>query len=341
MYMLNGKKVVMFNHWFSAIYNTIKSFKESDISDELFIVGSSKNEKAVYKNIVDRFYLEPDDSINDKDYVDWLLDVCRQEKVDILFVKRRMAAVAKSIEMFNRENIKVVCDSYNNIKTLQDKSIVYAKVINTKMVPDYAVTDSYDMLEKLLPRYISKYDKAVVKKACDEGGTSVHIVTLGESNNTFRSYEGIKQMGIENILNSYGLKGNMGDLPKVMIMEYLTDEVSIDCYLRENGDDISIARFKGKGRVQEITRSYYLEEEAIKIGKKLGLKCPYNVQFRKSERGYKVIDVNPRMSGGIYLASMSGINIPLVCLYDILGKKCKPLKFRAVDVSHVETAVLV
>ena len=64
------------------------------------------------------------------------------------------------------------------------------------------------------------------------------------------------------------------------------------------------------------------------IGCELGLNTPYNVQFRfeHNEDGIKtygklrILEVNTRMSGGLYYEISEGLNIASVCLKDFLNK---------------------
>ena len=339
--MKNNKTVVMFNHWFSAIYNTIKSIKESERGEQIMLVGSSKNKNTVYKSIVDKFYTEPEDDISDSEYVTWLLNTCIKECVDVLFIKRGMAAVAKSIHLFHAKGIKVICDRYNNIMLLDNKEDTYRSVIDSGYTPAYTVVDNYKDFKESIIEYISLYGRAVVKNICDEGSRSVRIVYCGASSDTYKNGFTGMNMSVEDMLTSYKLEELRGKAPKVMIMEYLTDEVSVDCYIHGD-DEYALCRFKDSKRIQRIEHRDTLESVALTIGKSLNLKYPYNVQFRKdSNNCYRVLEVNTRMSGGIHMASLSGVNIPLICLYDAMGWSYEKPEFKEVTVTQVETPLIV
>lgn len=339
--MVNGKKVVYFNHWFSAIYNTIRAIKDSPIGDTVSVIGSSKNENVVYKNIVDKFRVEPDDTVSELEYVNWLLEVGKEEKVDVFFVKRGMKSVAYHKKQFEEIGVQVICDDYNALETLEDKEKTYRRVVEPFYTPDYTSVEDYVDFERVLTKYIYKYGKAVVKKACDEGGQSVRVVSMGASSDTYKNgFTGLN-ISIEDMLTSYKLEGerNNGAYPKVIVMQYLTDEVSVDCYRGTSGQ-FALPRYKNSKRIQEMKRDNSLEKRALEIGKILKLKCPYNVQFRKDKNGhYKVIDINARMSGGIHIASQCGINIPIICLCDALRKDCEVPEFKEVKVVQIETAI--
>ena len=55
---------------------------------------------------------------------------------------------------------------------------------------------------------------------------------------------------------------------------------------------------------------------------KVGLKCPYNIQFKYLDGIPYFLEVNTRMSGGIQMACYaSGVNIPQLALKKISGEE--------------------
>jgi carbamoylphosphate synthase large subunit len=92
------------------------------------------------------------------------------------------------------------------------------------------------------------------------------------------------------------------------------------------------------------------------IGDVLGLKFPYNVQFRIVKgKNYdnignlRLLEINPRMSGGLYYEVLCGMNIAEICMLDNMefenkGTQCdysKFINFKDCYVTHVEKAIKV
>ena len=58
----------------------------------------------------------------------------------------------------------------------------------------------------------------------------------------------------------------------------------------------------------------------IDFQKKIGLECPYNIQFKYLNGIPYFLEVNTRMSGGIHMACAgSGVNIPNIAVKKLLG----------------------
>jgi predicted ATP-grasp superfamily ATP-dependent carboligase len=108
----------------------------------------------------------------------------------------------------------------------------------------------------------------------------------------------------------------------IMIMPFLPDEeVSVDCLDTEKGL-IALPRIKGNNKY-ELLR---FDEDIISICRdfqnKVGLKCPYNIQFKYLDGIPYFLEVNTRMSGGIQMACYaSGVNIPQLALKKISGEE--------------------
>jgi hypothetical protein len=135
-------------------------------------------------------------------------------------------------------------------------------------------------------------------------------------------------------------------------MELLdSPEISVDCYKSKQGF-IAICREKIKDtRVQRI----YYNEEISKICEKIGdifnFRFPFNVQFRVAHNeisnkieNLRLLEINPRMSGGTYYSTLFDMNICNVCLCDVLNKVdeydiSKFVKFEDKRVTHVERAI--
>lgn len=85
---------------------------------------------------------------------------------------------------------------------------------------------------------------------------------------------------------------------------------------------IALPRIKGNNKY-ELLR---FDEDIISICRdfqnKVGLKCPYNIQFKYLDGIPYFLEVNTRMSGGIQMACYaSGVNIPQLALKKISGEE--------------------
>ncbi|MBR6924030.1 MAG: hypothetical protein IKH50_05785, partial [Oscillospiraceae bacterium] len=104
--MLNGKRIIWFNHWFTQAYNFIELIKQDPRN---YVIASAKKVPFAFGASADERYPEPT-GISGEDYVEWCLDFCRKHSVDVFFAKRFRADIEKHLDRFVKEGIHVVAD---------------------------------------------------------------------------------------------------------------------------------------------------------------------------------------------------------------------------------------
>ena len=105
-------------------------------------------------------------------------------------------------------------------------------------------------------------------------------------------------------------------------MEYLEGfEYSIDC-LGLNGELFAaIPRKKIDSRVRALQDFPKFVELARKTEEKYKLPYIFNIQIKYSQGIPKLLEINPRMSGGLDASCLSGINFPYLAVKLLLGEK--------------------
>jgi predicted ATP-grasp superfamily ATP-dependent carboligase len=116
------------------------------------------------------------------------------------------------------------------------------------------------------------------------------------------------------------LKGALGilDVPsdrfrKLLVMEYLPGpEYSLDCLARKG--DLLAVTIRQKpllpGRPERLVFNPALEGVARVLASRFGLDSVSNIQLRDSENGHRLLEINPRMAGGLYFSCLGGLNYP-------------------------------
>ncbi|WP_242848082.1 hypothetical protein [Ruminococcus sp. HUN007] len=72
--MLNGKRIIWFNHWFTQAYNFIELLKQDQRN---YVIASAKKVPFAFGAAADERYSEPT-GINGDDYAEWCLDFCKK-----------------------------------------------------------------------------------------------------------------------------------------------------------------------------------------------------------------------------------------------------------------------
>lgn len=361
------KKVVYFNQWFSSITEVIADLKQK-YGNKIEFIASSKNKNHAYKTVVDRFIVEDwveipgDEKKSMENYFNFISNICTTYGVDIFFVKKYAEFLSTKRFELSMLGVFSVIEPNETLSKFDSKVDVYNTLSNVEdvkgYIPEYFKIGStgYMTTDDAI-RFFNKYKAGEIdKKWClkrdkDEGGASFRSI-----NNKPFTYRSLDRFRVNECSTSEVIDLLVDDkenAKKLIFMELLdSPEISIDCYNSKKGF-VALCRSKGKDRVQKIFFNKELYDVCYKIWETYKFQFPFNVQFRvekgknvDDENALKLLEINPRMSGGTYYGVLFDMNIAELVLCDLLN--CNELydinkfiEFNDKLVTHVEHAVKV
>lgn len=343
---MNSKaKTIWFSGWFSALAITLKSVKNA-FGNNVNIIVSHKNKLCAYKSIGDKFILE-DDNISAEEYIDWALNICRENNVALFIPKRFMVEVAHNAFRFEAIGTRVLTEDYGIMHRIQSKSGVYQELsqIGYKNIPYYKVVNSRSDFVEGDNDIFDMGGKSCIKYDHDEGANSFRI--LEHCDPTIESLNSMlmNTMQYSDAESMISKAASEGKLKTLIMMEVLNGpEVSVDCYNSKQFGFIAIPRFKMGNRIKEIRLNNSIIENAQELQKVYGFKSIWNVQYRWDGSGnLMLLEINTRMSGGIHLSSMCGFSIPIQWIAECLGIDSKQniKDMRDCIVTQYETPIII
>lgn len=341
--------VIYFNQWFSSIANVIEDIKKDK---NIRVIASSKNANHAYKYSADKFIVE-DWEERGIPYINWVLDICIKNEVNIFFVKKHMLLVSMHRDLFKYNNIELICEDYNTLLEFESKANIYENIKKNNnlswLVPDYYKGCS----KKQAAEFVEADKKLCLKLDNDEGGASFRKIenTRNVSFNSLKSFRVNTITLDETIKMIEGL--SLDELKQILFMDLLdSPEISVDCYNSTKGF-IAICREKLSGtRVQRIYNDDKIYDLCKQLYEQFNLKYPFNVQFRikngadKNDiNNLRLLEINTRISGGIYYETLLKLNIAKVVYYDIMGEQYKYSiddysNFKETNITHVEKGII-
>jgi len=329
---------IWFNHWFSTAYYLIEFMKKDSIEDLTFI-GTNRNSNAVYFLKTDENYTEPQGKTAEE-YVNNCVKFCREKKIDVFVPRNYLTDVVKYQEKFEAEGVKLFANKNKELMEIVDDKIKTYDFFVSNGIDCIPVVRTAHNIDEFIDFYNElKSDdiRLCYKLVIDEGARSFRVIDdkLETSRGLFEA-PGMKvtfETAIK-VLRNYDFS-----VP-VLIMPYLSGvEISADCLKTESGN-IIIPRYKTGGRYSEIRFDKSVMAECEKIMELLDFDMPMNIQFRMQGDKMFLLEINPRMSGGLmYSVEATGINIPSIALNKLLGKNVswKYPDFDRKVVSYIET----
>lgn len=352
-------KTIYFNQWFSSIANVIEDIKSRNM---VRMVASSRTPEHAYRYSVDKFVVEDweevknSESASMKNYVDWVLTLCEREHVDLFFVKKHAVHIMKQAKRFEELGVILISEDYQTLKSMESKVGVYEALDASGItslqhcIPEFRTFEAPEDAVAYVEKHRKK-NNICLKFDKDEGGASFRAIKDKKPSWKDLYFYDVNTMTTDEtcqLISDAGKKVN-----RLIFMEMLdSPEISIDCYNSENGF-IALARMKVGGRKQKLFYDEALANVCKEMGDVLGLKFPYNVQFRVKAGGHvdniddlRLLEINPRMSGGLYYEVLCGKNIAEVCMREKLGFAdtidMEPfINFEDQYVTHVEKGIII
>lgn len=295
----------------SAGVITLKSLKKKDIKT----VGMDCNPLSAGMKLADKGEIIP--FANNDKFISRLLEICKEEKLDVLIptVDEELLPCSLNKEEFEKNGVKVAVSDPETIETSLDKWLFYNRLKFLDLpVPKTVLAEQTKELDKIdFP--------VIVKPRVGRGGRGVKIIKDSDEMNQF-------------------LKSSKD----FIIQDYIEgEEYTIDT-LSDFGGNFVVAvprkRIEVKGGVcwKGVTEySKYLIELAAKTVEGLGIKGPACMQLILTKSGKaKIFEINPRLGGTTSLSVAAGVDFPFLTVKSLFKEEINKdeLKFKKLYIAR-------
>ena len=306
---------VWYNRTFSSVNAAIKLIREADTEGRFTIIHSNANRHAPAARLAHEFHVEPTGLKGDA-YVDWCLAFCRDQKIDIFVPGREATLLAAEHARFADVKTRVLSAAPPaQLKRIHDKADFYAATV----LPDAPVAAfrPFETLEQFDAAYAElrpHHAKLCVKPAHGIYGLGFAIV------DEERSSAALLMKGVEYHIGYQDLRRGLADMdtfPTMLLMEFLDGpEYSVDCVGDHGRLAAAVVRRKlpqsGSGQLIDMRQD--ILDATARLCADYQLNGVFNAQFREGGGRPRLLEINPRMSGGIGMACLAGPNLPYIAL---------------------------
>jgi len=306
---------VWFNKTFSSVHSALALIREGDNAGAYRLVCSSPNPHALGPLAAHEAAVEPGE-VTGADYVDWCMDFCREHRIDIFVPGKAASLLARHREGFLDQGVRILSTAAPEmLDLLHDKARFYATAsAPTAPSPQFEIFNSAESFDAAFERMHAEHEALCMKPAVSVYGIGFRQIVENKSafdlmldGNPYR----IDLLSLREMLQ------RAGRFRPMLLMPFLAGhEYSVDC-VAANGELVcGVARRKSltAGGGQRIVVREDINEACAHLIAQFGLNGNVNVQFREGSEGLRVLEINPRMSGGIGMACLAGPNLPYLGL---------------------------
>lgn len=312
---------VWFNRGLSSVFNALRLIRQGDGAGEYRLVCTHLNPRFAGFLEADESAVEPP-GLSGTAYVDYCLNFCQENGIGVFFPGKEVTSISRSLARFQDTGTTVACvTTGDRLDLINDKAAFYADIVSsTEQVASLPDTEVVNTLAAFNAAYESlrEYHEVVcIKPAISVFGLGFKIID--EAGSRFqRLVNGHDyRIGLDELRECLAEQETFRDL---LVMEHLGGvEFSVDCLADHSGLLYAIMRKKshrpGAGQLIDDNREIWAV--VSNLVPRYALHGMFNVQFKQGRDGLKLLEINARMSGGIGMACLSGVNLPYLALRSI------------------------
>lgn len=307
---------VWFNKTFSSITSALQLIRTADKSGDYHLICSNTKSHALPALVAHEYHQEPS-GLTGEAYVDWCLDFCRAQQVGIFVPGKAAALVSAARERFAAEGTRVLAVADSEVlHLLHDKARFYQEVVLPMAPPaQFCVVNSIEQFDTAWETLRPQHAKLCIKPSSSVYGLGFAIIDEERDSAQLLLAGAQYQVGLQDLRR--GLQ-QMGEFRTMLLMQYLPGhEYSVDCVGDRGHLICAVARKKSlkAGHPQTIAEHPTIHAACAMLCQSYQLSGNFNAQFREDEHGnIHLLEINPRMSGGIAMACVAGPNLPYLAL---------------------------
>jgi len=297
-------------------YGILKSLRNSGFK----LIGTTIYEDSPAPAFCDIFELAPE--TRSLEYIDWLSSIIKKHKIDIIIpsIEIDLTVWNQHRQFLEETGAVVLLNNPELIRLCADKWLFYEKLLENN--PIYAIPSS---LDSVFDQFELPF---LLKPRC--GYASKGIIKV-ESKEVF-------EMNREKIGEIFMVQPIVGNIEEEYTTSAFFDKNN---NLRANMTlkrKLSNEGFTDRAEVVDLKGIQTTIEELAYIFKPVG---PTNFQFRKTDLGLKLLEINPRISSATSIRAAFGYNESLMCIkYFLDGEDVEqPIIKKGRAVRYIEDAI--
>ena len=333
---------IWFNKTFSTIGAVFRNLRQSVPAGEVTLICTHTHTTAAAFLAADESYLEPAE-LTGLAYLEWCVDFCHQHNIQLFWPGKEAALISQHHVLFQAIGVQVLSVAdYDTLTLLHDKADFYADLSpDVAQTMDFIAVTDRDSFDNAVAELSAKHERLCVKPAVSVFGLGFRVLDTQR--------DSITQLlkGVEYQIPLQELRQGMNNTPQfatLLVMEHLGGhEWSVDCAGRHGELLCAVQRKKSllAGHGQTIDNHAEIQGMVTRLTAHYRLNGLFNIQFKEGVHGPRLLEINPRPSGGFGMACLSGANLAHIALQSIKSETVQqPVIRYGLKVTEINTPVV-
>lgn len=309
--------LLWFNKALSNTWEILALLRNARQANEFQILCTHPRIRYPGRNYCDIFEQEPD-GLGEAEYVRYGLEMVKRHGVNFFWPGRGLLPILRARRQFDEAGVRLLAAAdARTVDLLNHKARLYAALANENIpIPVYQIVNDLAGFDAAWKRLRPQHELLCYKPAVGVYGLGFHLVADREPGLTRLKNGDPLCISLEEARRSLRAKGRFRDL---MLMQYLEGpERSVDCLAQDGALIRCVVRRKEAG-AQVLEENAALAKMVRGLTARFRLNNVFNVQFRDAGGRSYLLEINPRMAGGLPFACHSGLILPYWAIRLALG----------------------
>lgn len=330
--MTNTKRV-LFTRGLSSVAPAVQGIQVQMHPGEFELHASYHRAPSAITSYADHGYVEPT-NVYGRAYLDWLLKLCEWQHIDCVWPQSHIRSLLRLREQLPASiQWLLPVPDLDIYELLADKERFHRYLAEHEpeiAQPEYRLVYTVEELDQAYDELRERHAQLCIKPNRGIYGAGYRLIN--EQTNAFDRWlaNDVYQIRYDELRER--IAANQQGVA-FLLMEFLPGaERSMDCLVEHGQLRLCVTRRKSTEREQFIDPDPASQQLAARLCQRLGLHGVINIQTRERllpDGQYQscLLEINPRMSGGVDMCRAAGVNLPLLALrmlYGTLGPLPEP-----------------
>lgn len=320
---------IYFNRTYATNGHVISMLRDNPDSCPVQVIGSHVDAHSPVLAACDEAYPEPGPEVIGAEYAQWALEFAVQHGIDVFVPRLGLAEIAAARSDFVRAGVAVLAPPLPAIELLGDKAASYADAIGLGLtVPPHRVVNTAAQLADAYAEIAEIAEQVCLKPVTGAGAHGYRILTASELSLTRLLGPSTEHEFLDKACAALENAAAAGELiPPLMVMPYLPGpEVSVDVLADQEGTVLAAIGRSKAHRLRMIVDDPGARHAAQTLVNAHRVSYLSNTQVKywqgpgdAQPRPY-LLEVNTRMSAGLFQTTLAGVNLAWAAVQLALGE---------------------
>jgi biotin carboxylase len=321
---------IFFNRTYATNAHVISMLRDNPDGRQVQVIGSHFDPHSPVLAACDEAYPEPGPDCTGLDYVEWALAFTAEHGIDVFVPRLGLADLAAARARFTRAGVVLMAPPKAAIDLLGDKAASYVDAAARGLrVPPYRVVTDAEQLAAAFTEIAAVSERICLKPVTGTGGDGYRILTTSGLSLAALLGPVTEHETLERACAALDRAAAAGEpIPPLLVMPFLPGpEVSVDVLADHDGQVLAaIGRSKAK-RLRMIVDDPGARHAAETLVNAHNVSFLSNTQVRywqgptdSAPQPY-LLELNTRMSGGLFQTTLAGVNLAWAAVRLALGER--------------------